>query len=225
MTNPISTRLGMNRRTGTGDTAWEDRPVTEAKDERIRTTSGSRARDHLANERTWLAWVRTAVGLVVLGAAVARFSPDQGARNDAAAALIVAIGLAALFIRDLPLSGDEPRTRGGLLPYRQPRSHHRHPSCAAVLRAPGRIGAGPVEGCSRATASVQRRGSRSPRIPLCLVCRNLLSCRTPLGRTVKAPQRDFVNATSGWAPRERRRTECPPRSWPEPRVFRSEPIR
>lgn len=70
--------------------------MTEPKDERIRTTSGSRARDHLANERTWLAWVRTAVGLVVLGAAVARFSPDQGARNDAAAALIVAIGLAAL---------------------------------------------------------------------------------------------------------------------------------
>jgi putative membrane protein len=70
--------------------------VTEADDERIRTTSASRARDHLANERTWLAWVRTALGLVALGAAVARFSPDQGARNDAAAALIVAIGLAAL---------------------------------------------------------------------------------------------------------------------------------
>ena len=70
--------------------------MTESRDERIRTTSGSRARDHLANERTWLAWVRTAVGLVVLGAAVARFSPNQGARNDAAAALIVITLLGAM---------------------------------------------------------------------------------------------------------------------------------
>jgi putative membrane protein len=34
----------------------------------------SRARDHLANERTFLAWVRTGVALVVFGFAIGRFS-------------------------------------------------------------------------------------------------------------------------------------------------------
>jgi putative membrane protein len=33
-----------------------------------------RARDHLANERTFLAWVRTAVAVVVFGFAIGRFS-------------------------------------------------------------------------------------------------------------------------------------------------------
>jgi putative membrane protein len=34
----------------------------------------NRARDHLANERTFLAWVRTAVAIVVFGFAIGRFS-------------------------------------------------------------------------------------------------------------------------------------------------------
>lgn len=34
---------------------------------------GSAARDHLANERTFLAWVRTALGLVGLGVLLERF--------------------------------------------------------------------------------------------------------------------------------------------------------
>ncbi len=33
-----------------------------------------RVRDHLANERTFLAWLRTAMGIVVFGFAIARFS-------------------------------------------------------------------------------------------------------------------------------------------------------
>lgn len=32
------------------------------------------ARDHLANERTFLAWVRTSVGIVVFGFAIGRFA-------------------------------------------------------------------------------------------------------------------------------------------------------
>lgn len=32
-----------------------------------------RARDHLANERTFLAWVRTSVGIIVFGFAIGRF--------------------------------------------------------------------------------------------------------------------------------------------------------
>ena len=34
----------------------------------------NRARDHLANERTFLAWVRTGVAIVVFGFAIGRFS-------------------------------------------------------------------------------------------------------------------------------------------------------
>lgn len=34
----------------------------------------NRARDHLANERTFLAWVRTGVAVVVFGFAIGRFS-------------------------------------------------------------------------------------------------------------------------------------------------------
>jgi putative membrane protein len=36
--------------------------------------SGDRVRDHLANERTFLAWVRTGVALVVFGFAIGRFA-------------------------------------------------------------------------------------------------------------------------------------------------------
>ncbi len=35
-------------------------------------TSSSRTRDHLANERTYLAWMRTALGLMGLGIVLAR---------------------------------------------------------------------------------------------------------------------------------------------------------
>jgi inner membrane protein YidH len=36
--------------------------------------NNDRARDHLANERTFLAWVRTGVALVVFGFAIGRFA-------------------------------------------------------------------------------------------------------------------------------------------------------
>jgi putative membrane protein len=34
----------------------------------------NRARDHLANERTFLAWVRTGIAIIVFGFAIGRFS-------------------------------------------------------------------------------------------------------------------------------------------------------
>jgi putative membrane protein len=37
-------------------------------------TNSNRARDHLANERTFLAWVRTGAAIVVFGFAIGRFS-------------------------------------------------------------------------------------------------------------------------------------------------------
>jgi putative membrane protein len=58
---------------------------------------GSRARDHLANERTFLAWVRTALGGIALGVAVERFSVGADDRsNIALAALLVGFSVAIL---------------------------------------------------------------------------------------------------------------------------------
>ena len=56
---------------------------------------GSRARDHLANERTFLAWVRTALGGSALGIALERFGSDRSRdANPALSAFIVAAALA-----------------------------------------------------------------------------------------------------------------------------------
>jgi putative membrane protein len=50
-------------------------PETPAKDSKPSTTSNPNlARDHLANERTFLAWVRTGVAVVVFGFAIGRFA-------------------------------------------------------------------------------------------------------------------------------------------------------
>jgi uncharacterized membrane protein YidH (DUF202 family) len=49
---------------------------------------GSTARDHLANERTFLAWVRTALGLVGLGVILERL----GAGNEHAIAVVAGVG-------------------------------------------------------------------------------------------------------------------------------------
>jgi putative membrane protein len=38
------------------------------------TVNANRARDHLANERTFLAWVRTGIATIVFGFAIGRFS-------------------------------------------------------------------------------------------------------------------------------------------------------
>ncbi len=38
------------------------------------SSNANRARDHLANERTFLAWVRTGAAIVVFGFAIGRFS-------------------------------------------------------------------------------------------------------------------------------------------------------
>jgi uncharacterized membrane protein YidH (DUF202 family) len=55
-------------------------------------TESSAVRDHLANERTQLAWLRTSANVVVVGLAVARFA-DGG---DVTAASLVAGGLLIL---------------------------------------------------------------------------------------------------------------------------------
>ena len=59
---------------------------------RVSDNTGSYARDHLANERTQLAWLRTSANVIVVGLAVARFA-DGG---EVTAASLVAGGVLIL---------------------------------------------------------------------------------------------------------------------------------
>ena len=54
------------------------------------TPNPNRARDHLANERTFLAWVRTGAAIVVFGFAIGRFSV---AMRQLTSVLLVVAGL------------------------------------------------------------------------------------------------------------------------------------
>ena len=56
--------------------------------------NGSIARDHLANERTFLAWLRTAVAAIGLGLAIAKFS--VGRRGLVGGLLFIAVGMILL---------------------------------------------------------------------------------------------------------------------------------
>ncbi len=62
------------------------------------TSQSSRARDHMANERTYLAWLRTAANVMIVGLAVAKFG--SGGRTSllsvAAGGLLVVVGAAGL---------------------------------------------------------------------------------------------------------------------------------
>ena len=47
--------------------------MTEAK-ENNKAAKGSNLRDHMANERTFLAWIRTSIGIMAFGFVVEKFS-------------------------------------------------------------------------------------------------------------------------------------------------------
>jgi putative membrane protein len=57
----------------------------------------SLARDHLANERTYLAWLRTAVAVMALGLAIAGFASATTATSMIAGAILVAVGTVGVF--------------------------------------------------------------------------------------------------------------------------------
>src|SRR3954447_2713209 len=54
------------------------------------------ARDHLADERTYLAWLRTAINMIILGIAIAKLVHGKGGRAEVAGLVLVAIGLLLL---------------------------------------------------------------------------------------------------------------------------------
>jgi putative membrane protein len=56
-------------------------------------STGNRARDHLANERTYLAWLRTAIGVLALAAAIARFGGAPGVHEKLAVGVTGLLGV------------------------------------------------------------------------------------------------------------------------------------
>lgn len=61
-------------------------------------SGGSRARDHLANERTYLAWLRTSANVMVVGLAIARLLDNGNGPTRAVVAglLLVVVGAAGI---------------------------------------------------------------------------------------------------------------------------------
>jgi putative membrane protein len=81
-----------SRRLGAGDTL---RCVNRRKlfvSREARNISGSIARDHLANERTFLAWVRTSLAFVGLGILVAELVEFEGTKAELVGLGLVVVG-------------------------------------------------------------------------------------------------------------------------------------
>lgn len=80
-----------------GRRGWHHRRVTETREPdrppRLTLDRGAAARDHLANERTLLAWQRTALACLGLGFLVDRFA-FEGRGSDVAS--LVGLGLIAI---------------------------------------------------------------------------------------------------------------------------------
>jgi putative membrane protein len=96
----------------------EQKPSTT---ERAGGANSDRASDHLANERTFLAWVRTGVSIVVFGFAIGRFAiairqlmQIQG-RTSTTGGISVWFGTAAII-------GGVVLTLAGLVRYRRTRA-------------------------------------------------------------------------------------------------------
>ena len=58
----------------------------------VRNISGSLARDHLANERTFLSWVRTSLAFVGLGILVAELVDIEGTRAELVGLGLIVVG-------------------------------------------------------------------------------------------------------------------------------------
>jgi putative membrane protein len=62
----------------------------------VKSNAGSLARDHLANERTFLAWVRTALAVIGLGVLVGKLVETDGVLAEIIGLALVAFGAAML---------------------------------------------------------------------------------------------------------------------------------
>jgi inner membrane protein YidH len=73
-------------------------PDTGNEASSVHPDPATRARDHLANERTYLAWVRTALTLMALGLAVASFAGKVRVSSAVAGGLLVVVGGAGVWL-------------------------------------------------------------------------------------------------------------------------------
>ncbi len=65
-------------------------------EERRKQLAQTRVRDHLANERTYLAWLRTAANVMILGLAVAKFLDDSSTGSIFAGSILILAGAAGV---------------------------------------------------------------------------------------------------------------------------------
>jgi uncharacterized membrane protein YidH (DUF202 family) len=79
----------------------DDRSVPNSPDPTMgdNAPGGSRIRDRLANERTFLAWVRTAANVMIVGLGIARFGDggDVSKSSLAAGGILVVVGAFGVF--------------------------------------------------------------------------------------------------------------------------------
>jgi putative membrane protein len=80
----------------------------------------NRARDHLANERTFLAWLRTGVAVIVFGFALGRFAVAIRELAGPLGHAVPSPGLSVWF-GTVAIAGGVLLTLAGLLRYRQTR--------------------------------------------------------------------------------------------------------
>lgn len=93
---------------------------TGSDDQPASKRPSNRARDHLANERTFLAWVRTGVALIVFGFAIGRFTIAIRQMMEVQGRVSPPGGLSAWFGASAIIAG-VLLTSVGLLRYRQTR--------------------------------------------------------------------------------------------------------
>jgi putative membrane protein len=65
-------------------------------EQRLQDNIGSEARDHLANERTFLAWVRTALAVIGLGVLLGKLVETDGLLAEIIGLAMVGFGAAML---------------------------------------------------------------------------------------------------------------------------------
>jgi putative membrane protein len=68
----------------------------ERRKSRLQDNVGSLARDHLANERTFLAWVRTSLAVIGLGVLLGKLVQTEGLSAEIIGLAMVAFGAAML---------------------------------------------------------------------------------------------------------------------------------
>ncbi len=79
-----------------GQLPADERAAVDLSRHQPQENVGSTARDHLANERTFLAWVRTALAVVGLGVLLGKLVETEGLAAEIIGLAMVAFGAAML---------------------------------------------------------------------------------------------------------------------------------